>query len=173
MAGAGAGWKQESVQQSRDEGRSSLRLTFGAGPLTDFVIVFRNKYTASVTVKALVAGSWQTCMEDFALMPSAHTEDGGQSVFTLSADKFLLGTAISAVELILYQPSPHWLAYGLCDLRVYTRVAAPAVTVSKALDKASAARRIVAAARMHSTPESRAWPSSLTLSSLLVAKDAP
>ncbi|XP_046840240.1 nicolin-1-like isoform X2 [Xenia sp. Carnegie-2017] len=82
---------------------------------------FQNNYTASISVKYKSSdGSWKVCLKNHILMPSAHCEEGSQSVFTVKSDMMLCPIRkANMVRLLLRQPSPHWLDFSIEDLRFY------------------------------------------------------
>ncbi|XP_024049438.1 nicolin-1 isoform X3 [Terrapene carolina triunguis] len=86
-----------------------------AQPLDLQEIVFKNSYTAFLTVRVqrrrpcdvgrASARKWVTCLWNHCLMPSPHTEAGSQDYFSL----------------FRHQPSPVWLHFTLEELRLYPR----------------------------------------------------
>ncbi|XP_075795717.1 nicolin-1 isoform X2 [Pelodiscus sinensis] len=104
-----------------------------ARPLDLQEIVFKNFYTAFLTVRVLRchvsdggregARKWVTCLRNHCLMPSPHTEAGSQDYFSLSRHQMLCDVdQVTAVRLILRQPSPVWLHFTLEELQLYPRV---------------------------------------------------
>ncbi|XP_042702156.1 nicolin-1 isoform X1 [Chrysemys picta bellii] len=103
-----------------------------AQPLDLQEIVFKNSYTAFLTVRVqrrhpcdvgrASARKWVTCLWNHCLMPSPHTEAGSQDYFSLFRHQLLCDVdQVTAVRLILRQPSPVWLHFTLEELRLYPR----------------------------------------------------
>ncbi|XP_073208749.1 nicolin-1 isoform X3 [Lepidochelys kempii] len=95
-------------------------------------IVFKNSYTAFLTVRVQRrrpcdvgregARKWVTCLWNHCLMPSPHTETGSQDYFSLFRHQMLCDVdQVTAVRLILRQPSPVWLNFTLEELRLYPK----------------------------------------------------
>uniref|UniRef100_A0A8C4PA02 Nicolin 1 n=1 Tax=Dromaius novaehollandiae TaxID=8790 RepID=A0A8C4PA02_DRONO len=88
-------------------------------------IVFRNFYTAFLSVRVQRAGAegsrkWVTCLRDYRLMPSPHTEEGSQDYFSLFRHQMLCDVdQVTAVRFILRQPSPVWLHFTIEELQIY------------------------------------------------------
>eukprot|EP00047_Mylnosiga_fluctuans_P010625 m.17293 g.17293 ORF g.17293 m.17293 type:complete len:145 (+) comp3229_c0_seq2:173-607(+) len=115
------------TQSARGKGgRMTIAIALSS-PVTALCIAFRNKYAAALSVRAQIKGAWTMCLRDHVLMPCAHVEDGGQSTVILTSDMFSAFGQTSALELVLLQPSPHWLSFGITDLRLFS----PATAVSR------------------------------------------
>ncbi|XP_064632427.1 nicolin-1-like isoform X2 [Lineus longissimus] len=91
-------------------------------------IVFRNYYTASVTVKAREKGTmidgagtkWRTLVRNMTLMPYPHCEENSQSYFTIKKKQMLFDPAgINGLRFILRQPSPVWKEFKLEEVKIY------------------------------------------------------
>lgn len=93
-------------------------------------LVFRNYYTYSVIVRCLRPGSapedrrsWATGASERVLMPNCHAEEGSQDWVTIDASHFpeeLRGC--KRLRLILKQPSPDWMEFGIHFLSCYSTV---------------------------------------------------
>ncbi|XP_067417336.1 nicolin-1 [Emydura macquarii macquarii] len=103
-----------------------------AEPLDLQEIVFKNSYTAFLTVRVQRrrpcdvrregSRKWATCLRNHCLMPTPHTEDGSQDYFSLVRQQMLCEVdQVTAVRLILRQPSPVWLHFTLEELQLYPR----------------------------------------------------
>ncbi|KAM9134411.1 nicolin-1 [Pangshura tecta] len=103
-----------------------------AQPLDLQEIIFKNSYTAFLTVRVQRrhpcdvgrdgTRKWVTCLWNHCLMPSPHTEAGSQDYFSLFRQQLLCDVdQVTAVRLILRQPSPVWLHFTLEELRLYPR----------------------------------------------------
>uniref|UniRef100_H3C5I4 Nicolin 1 n=1 Tax=Tetraodon nigroviridis TaxID=99883 RepID=H3C5I4_TETNG len=80
-------------------------------------IVFRNFYTASVTVRVLHA---------LALMADPHTEAGSQDQRCIRRTQMRVAPDhVTSVRLILRQPSCVWRSFTLEDIRIYPRSSEP------------------------------------------------
>uniref|UniRef100_A0A8C4WE23 Nicolin 1, tubulin polyglutamylase complex subunit n=1 Tax=Gopherus evgoodei TaxID=1825980 RepID=A0A8C4WE23_9SAUR len=101
-----------------------------AQPLDLQEIIFKNSYTAFLTVRVQRcrpcdvgrdgARKWVTCLWNHCLMPSPHTEAGSQDYFSLSRHQLLCDVdQVTAMRLILRQPSPFWLHFTLEELLLY------------------------------------------------------
>ncbi|XP_052261546.1 nicolin-1-like isoform X2 [Dreissena polymorpha] len=92
-------------------------------------IHFKNSYTAYITVKAKCRlpdskdGSevkWRTCVRRFRLMPNPNVEAGSQDYFVLSRKQMQFDLVnVSALRIILQQPSPVWKEFKIEDLKVF------------------------------------------------------
>ncbi|XP_010221648.1 PREDICTED: nicolin-1 [Tinamus guttatus] len=86
-------------------------------------IVFRNFYTAFLSVRVQRAQGprkWLTCVSDYRLMASPHTEEGAQDYFSLLRHQMLCDVdQVTAVRFILRQPSPVWLHFTIEELQIY------------------------------------------------------
>ena len=85
-------------------------------------VSFRNHYTYSVTVNYRREGErrWQPCTRSVVLMPSCHCEQGAESYVVLGREHFLCALErIQCMRLVLRQPSPHWKAFGVHDVRCF------------------------------------------------------
>lgn len=93
-------------------------------------IHFKNSYVAFLTLKAkcrFVDGKdggnevkWRTCIKKMRLMPSPHVETGAQDYFVITRKqmKFEL-VNVSALRIILQQPSPVWREFKIEDLKIF------------------------------------------------------
>lgn len=92
-------------------------------------IHFKNSYTAYITVKAKCRlqdskdGNeirWRTCVKKMKLMPSPHVEAGAQDYFVITRKHMQFELVnVSALRLILQQPSPVWKEFKIEDLKVF------------------------------------------------------
>lgn len=94
-------------------------------------ICFKNYYTAYVSIRVKFKAApengaepgeikWKTCVRRMRLMPSPHKESGSQDYFAISKKQFSFDIAnISAMRIILQQPSPVWKEFRIEDLRLY------------------------------------------------------
>ena len=91
-------------------------------------LVFKNRYTYSITVKYLQRTTsltsppqWVVCVQNHILMPNCHCEQGSQSwnVLTVSKEDKTLNE-ITRLRLILRQPSPQWKEFGVDHVTCYT-----------------------------------------------------
>ncbi|XP_067159394.1 nicolin-1 [Apteryx mantelli] len=107
-------------------GVAVIDLRFPRGGAADLQeIVFRNFYTAFLSVRVQRASAegprkWVTCLRDYRLMPSPHTEEGSQDYFSLFRHQMLCDVdQVTAVRFILRQPSPVWLHFTIEELQIY------------------------------------------------------
>ncbi|XP_062441907.1 nicolin-1 [Rhea pennata] len=107
-------------------GVAVIDLRFPRGGAADLQeIVFRNFYTAFLSVRVQRAGAegsrkWVTCLRDYCLMPSPHTEQGSQDYFSLFRHQMLCDVdQVTAVRFILRQPSPVWVHFTIEELQIY------------------------------------------------------
>ncbi|KAL3852517.1 hypothetical protein ACJMK2_016145, partial [Sinanodonta woodiana] len=92
-------------------------------------IQFKNYYVAYLTVKAKFKSGadtkegenkWRTCVKRMRLMPNAHAETGSQDYFCVSRKHMAFELVnISALRLILQQPSPVWKDFKIEELRLF------------------------------------------------------
>lgn len=92
-------------------------------------IHFKNSYVAYMTVKAKcritdskdgVEVKWRTCVKRMRLMPNPHVEAGAQDYFIITRKNMLFDLVnVSALRLILQQPSPVWKDFKIEDLKVF------------------------------------------------------
>ncbi|WAR25639.1 NICN1-like protein [Mya arenaria] len=92
-------------------------------------IHFKNSYTAYLTVKAKskIQDSkdggevkWRTCVRKMRLMPSPHVEAGSQDFFVITRKQMSFDLVnVSALRLILQQPSPVWKEFKIEDLKIF------------------------------------------------------
>ncbi|KAK3587101.1 hypothetical protein CHS0354_023556 [Potamilus streckersoni] len=92
-------------------------------------IQFKNYYVAYLTVKAKFKSGpdtkegenkWRTCVKRMRLMPNAHAETGSQDYFCVSRKHMAFELVnISALRLILQQPSPVWKDFKIEELRFF------------------------------------------------------
>ncbi|XP_052679654.1 nicolin-1-like isoform X2 [Crassostrea angulata] len=94
-------------------------------------ICFKNYYTAYVSIRVKFKAApengaesgeikWKTCVRRMRLMPSPHKESGSQDYFAISKKQFSFEISnISAMRIILQQPSPVWKEFRIEDLRLY------------------------------------------------------
>ena len=97
-------------------------------------ITFRNHYTHSLTLKycQTVVGrisnsksdknttQWKTCIRNVVLMPNPHCERGSEKLVVLNKAHFNVPLLnVSCLRLILRQPSPDWIQFGIRDLKFY------------------------------------------------------
>ena len=81
-------------------------------------IVFRNFYSASITVKYRQDnGAWATLVGDTRLMADAHFEDDAQLWHRIRVERV---RHVKDLRFYLNQPSPNWRHFGLKDIKVYT-----------------------------------------------------
>ncbi|XP_055999893.1 nicolin-1-like isoform X6 [Ostrea edulis] len=94
-------------------------------------ICFKNYYTAYISVRVKFKAApdnatdsgeikWRTCVRKMRLMPNPHKEGGSQDYFSISKKQFSFDISnISALRIILQQPSPVWKEFRVEDLRLY------------------------------------------------------
>jgi len=88
-------------------------------------LIFKNSYTASITVKLKVlddVGSemWKTAVKNFTLMPHPHFETGSQDRFTIFTNEIIKPSCkVIMVRLILKQPSPHWSNFSIEEIKCF------------------------------------------------------
>ncbi|KAL4226348.1 nicolin 1 [Mactra antiquata] len=92
-------------------------------------IHFKNSYTAYLTVKAkcrIVDAKdgneirWRTCVKKMKLMPNPHVEAGAQDYFVITRKNMLFELInVSALRIILQQPSPVWKEFKIEDLKIF------------------------------------------------------
>ncbi|KAF5897207.1 nicolin-1, partial [Clarias magur] len=92
-------------------------------------ISFKNYYTAYLTVRVLKneeendesPATWFTCMKNYCLMSSPHTEGGSQEYFSIYRQQMLTEPDnVITVRLILRQPSSVWLNFNIQEVKIYT-----------------------------------------------------
>ncbi|XP_078677688.1 nicolin-1-like isoform X2 [Branchiostoma floridae x Branchiostoma belcheri] len=93
-------------------------------------ITFKNNYTALLSIKLKVREenekgettlTWVTALKNVQLMPDPHCEDRAQSYFCIKRDQLLAPPDnVLSVRLVLQQPSPVWLSFGLDDIKFYS-----------------------------------------------------
>ena len=105
----------------------TLRHSVSRAPVPIHYLVFRNKYTHSITVKYLTDGSraepasWGVCVRDHVLMPNCHCAQGSQSWTVLNiVGKEEEMKKVTQLRLILRQPSPQWKEFGIEQFTCYT-----------------------------------------------------
>ncbi|XP_038067886.1 nicolin-1-like [Patiria miniata] len=89
-------------------------------------IAFRNNYTAFLLVKVKCKppnekdeAQWRDCVKQLRLMPDPHTETDSQAYFTITRSQMLFEpTEVTAVRLVLLQPSPVWAHFGIEEVTV-------------------------------------------------------
>ncbi|XP_061186579.1 nicolin-1-like isoform X4 [Saccostrea echinata] len=95
-------------------------------------ICFKNYYTAYISIRVKFKAApdngtdsagdikWRTCVRKMRLMPNPHKESGSQDYFSISKKQFSFDICnISAMRIILQQPSPVWKEFRIEDLRLY------------------------------------------------------
>ncbi|XP_053377522.1 nicolin-1-like isoform X2 [Mercenaria mercenaria] len=92
-------------------------------------IHFKNSYTAYLTVKAKCRiqdskdGNemrWRTCVKKMKLMSSPHVEAGAQDYFVITRKHMQFELVnVSALRIILQQPSSVWKEFKIEDLKIY------------------------------------------------------
>lgn len=99
-------------------------------------ITFQNYYTHTITIKYCTSqnsnsnhdstasstrSQWRTCIREHQLMPNCHCERGSQALVVLNGTHFRCPLDhVKGLRLILKQPSPCWLEFGIRDLHCYT-----------------------------------------------------
>eukprot|EP00058_Branchiostoma_floridae_P008966 XP_002594454.1 hypothetical protein BRAFLDRAFT_277569 [Branchiostoma floridae] len=93
-------------------------------------ITFKNNYTALLSIKLKVREenekgettlTWVTGLKNVQLMPDPHCEDRAQSYFRIKREQLLAPPDnVLSVRLVLQQPSPVWLSFGLDDIKFYS-----------------------------------------------------
>ncbi|XP_062842959.1 nicolin-1 [Trichomycterus rosablanca] len=100
-----------------------------AEPVNIQEISFKNYYTAFLTVRVLKKESgnderfakWLTCVRNYSLMSSPHTEGGSQDYFSIYRQQMLTEPDnVLTVRLILRQPSSVWLNFNIEDIKLYS-----------------------------------------------------
>lgn len=97
-------------------------------------IRFKNYYVAQLTIKAKFRSDqtpsevnspgdqpkWRMCLKRMKLMPDPHCELGSHNFFSLTGKQFRCDLKnITALRLILQQPSPVWREFKLEDLKLF------------------------------------------------------
>ncbi|KAG7318966.1 hypothetical protein KOW79_017440 [Hemibagrus wyckioides] len=91
-------------------------------------ISFKNYYTAYLTVRVLKneegseenPAKWFTCVRNYCLMSSPHTEGGSQDYFSIYRQQMMTEPdKVITVRLILRQPSSVWLNFNIEDIKIY------------------------------------------------------
>ena len=96
-------------------------------------IAFRNHYTHSITLKFCqttgqisnsksdkTTSQWKTCIPTLVLMPNCHCDRGSENLVVLNKAHFSIPlNNVSRACLILRQPSPDWIQFGIKDLKFY------------------------------------------------------
>ncbi|KAM9444330.1 nicolin-1 isoform 1-T3 [Clarias gariepinus] len=94
-------------------------------------ITFKNYYTAYLSVRVLKneegndgsPAMWFTCMKNYCLMSSPHTEGGSQEYFSIYRQQMLTEPDnVITVRLILRQPSSVWLNFNIEEVKIYPLV---------------------------------------------------
>ncbi|CAG5126151.1 unnamed protein product [Candidula unifasciata] len=93
---------------------------------------FKNYYVAFITLKAKVKMtqqntqekstdlSWRVAINNFRLMPDAHTETGAQDSFSFTKKQFQCDmNNVISLRIILHQPSPQWKEFKVEDLKLF------------------------------------------------------
>ena len=94
-------------------------------------VVFRNHYTHSITLKFLGqisnsksdknSSQWKTCITTLVLMPNCHCDRGSENLFVLNKAHFSVPLRnVSRLRLILRQPSPDWIQFGIKYLKLFS-----------------------------------------------------
>ena len=90
-------------------------------------LVFKNRYTYSITVKYLKRATsmtsppqWVMCIRNHTLMPNCHCEQGSQNWNVLTVSNKETSKDITRLRLILRQPSPQWKEFGVDHVTCYT-----------------------------------------------------
>ena len=96
-------------------------------------ITFHNHYTHTLTLQYQTQQSrqtpnsesdpaeWRTAIRRFQLMPNCHYERGSQSLVVLNKAHFTSQLENTRrLRLILRQPSPDWVQFGIRDLKIYS-----------------------------------------------------
>ncbi|KAM4652279.1 nicolin-1 [Discoglossus pictus] len=91
-------------------------------------LTFKNYYTAFLSVRIQQKRSaqsggrhtpWRTCIRNMRLMSNPHTEEGSQDYVSLYKHQMLCDTdQVTAIRLVLRQPSPVWLNFNLEELQI-------------------------------------------------------
>ncbi|XP_053509475.1 nicolin-1 [Ictalurus furcatus] len=98
-------------------------------PVSIQEISFKNYYTAYLTVRVLKneegsdesPAQWFTCMRNYRLMSSPHTEGGSQDYFSIYRQQMLTEPDnVINVRLILRQPSSVWLNFNIEDIKIFS-----------------------------------------------------
>uniref|UniRef100_A0A4W3K9P7 Nicolin 1, tubulin polyglutamylase complex subunit n=1 Tax=Callorhinchus milii TaxID=7868 RepID=A0A4W3K9P7_CALMI len=92
-------------------------------------ITFKNYYTAFLTIRIhrpvlsesdKKTAKWNTCTRNLPLMPNPHAEKGSQDYFSVHKHQMLCEpNGVTAMRLILRQPSPVWLSFSVEDIKLY------------------------------------------------------
>ncbi|XP_066285150.1 nicolin-1-like isoform X1 [Branchiostoma lanceolatum] len=121
-------------------GCAVVDLTFPSTKSVDIgEITFKNNYTALLSIKLKVREenekegeepaetdgettlTWVTGLKNVQLMPEPHCEDRAQSYFRIKREQLLVPPDnVLSVRLVLQQPSPVWLSFGLDDIKFYS-----------------------------------------------------
>jgi hypothetical protein len=82
----GPAWEPVSFSQkcAAAGGQARVKILLDRN-IDSFLMSFRNKYTAAISIRFRSDGVWTTCLRDHLLMPSAHLEDGGQDLHLISS----------------------------------------------------------------------------------------
>ncbi|XP_061730990.1 nicolin-1 [Nerophis ophidion] len=106
-----------------------VNLPFGKSVNVE-AISFKNSYTAFVSVRLqrrtpgqeAAAAKWVTAVRDFPLMKNPHTEAGSQDFYAIRRTQMQIeADHVTALRLILRQPSCAWLTFSLEDIRIFPR----------------------------------------------------
>eukprot|EP00035_Acanthoeca_spectabilis_P036841 m.42113 g.42113 ORF g.42113 m.42113 type:complete len:191 (+) comp8285_c0_seq1:58-630(+) len=115
------------LKESRDlvtDGKAVVTLDFNRVVRLGW-IVFRNSYTASVTVRCRASSSdaWTTAVKAIPLMPHPHCIEGAQDPVAISYDMVAERAfdRVREIQLELRQPSPHWIKFGVSHLHCFSQ----------------------------------------------------
>eukprot|EP00041_Stephanoeca_diplocostata_P011995 m.198894 g.198894 ORF g.198894 m.198894 type:complete len:192 (+) comp18766_c0_seq5:821-1396(+) len=108
-----------------NEGKAVVTLSFSNAVSVSY-IRFTNSYTAAMTLSCFSEAEqhWVDVQDAFELMPYPHFIDGAQDGITIEIAKTSNPAAfenITRLRLLLTQPSPHWLKFGINDLVCFAR----------------------------------------------------
>ena len=130
--------KPDSRNEPRPSGCQVVDVEFRP-PIPEIIgcVTFQNHYTHSLTLKywskrsgqisnlkpdhPAPGGEWRVGIRNLQLMPNCHCERGSQSLVILNKAHFMAPLEnVSRLRLILRQPSPDWIQFGVKDLNCYS-----------------------------------------------------
>lgn len=99
--------------------RQWIDVSFPANAPDNFVLVFQNFYTASITLSQEYPDGPKVLVDNFRLMECAHNENDAQNWHQLSSSDFKQKINLTKpLKILLYQPSSTWAKYELRNIKM-------------------------------------------------------
>ena len=99
--------------------RQWIDVSFPANSPDNFVLVFQNFYTASITLSQEYPDGAKVLVDNFRLMECAHNENDAQHWHQISSSDFKQKINLTKpLKILLYQPSSVWAKYELRNIKI-------------------------------------------------------